>query len=54
MKYLCDPRLVQNVRGLLGSEFGALISPLRQRMILRCLQRRLELLSNALKTGNAR
>ena len=51
---LCDPRLVQNVRGLLGSEFGALISPLRQRMILRCLQRRLELLSNALKTGNAR
>ncbi len=50
---LYDPRLVEKARGLLANEFGALISPLRQRMILRCLQRRLELLSEALQTGDS-
>lgn len=50
---LYDPLLVEKARGLLANEFYALISPLRQRMILRCLQRRLELLSEALQTGDS-
>ena len=50
---LCRPQLVQKVRDVLDSEFSPLMSALRRRMILRCLQRRLELLSNALQVGGA-
>ncbi len=50
---LCHPQLVQKVRHVLDSEFSPLMSALRRRMILRCLQRRLELLSDALQTGSA-
>lgn len=50
---LCDPRLVQKMQEVLDSEFNLLMSALRRRMILRCLQRRLELLSDALQTGSA-
>ena len=50
---LCHPQLVQKVRDVLDSEFSPLMSALRRRMILRCLQRRLELLSDALQTGSA-
>lgn len=50
---LCDPRLVEKVRAVLDSEFSPLMSTLRRKMILRCLQRRLEFLSDALQTRSA-
>ncbi len=49
---LCRPELVQRVRTVLDSEFSPLMSTLRRKMILRCLQRRLELLSETLQTGD--
>ena len=50
---LCHPQIVEKARHVLDSEFSPLMSALRRRMILRCLQRRLELLSDALQTGSA-
>ena len=47
---LCRPQFVQQVREVLDGEFHPLISDLRRKMILRCLTKRLDLVSATLTT----
>ena len=45
---LCRPQLLEKVQEILDSEFRLLMSTLRRTMILNCLKRRLDLISDAL------